>query len=89
MCLQWSRVLYHVIISQFNSPCNEFTSAWPMCVNNIRMMNVLRTSCKHFKRIYPIKCIFTYTAKWTVSLRVYSFICHDCGRVMLYRLLKC
>jgi len=33
MCIQWTRVLYYVVIarqsnasiSQFNSPCNEFT----------------------------------------------------------------
>ena len=38
MCIQWTRVLYSVVItrqsnppiSQFNSPCNEFTSFWSM-----------------------------------------------------------
>ena len=38
MCIQWARVLYSVVItwhsnppiSQFNSPCNEFTSVWSM-----------------------------------------------------------
>ena len=37
-CIQWARVLYSVAItrqpnppiSQFNSPCNEFTSVWSM-----------------------------------------------------------
>jgi len=36
MCIQWTRVLHSVVItrqsnppiSQFNSPCNEFTSFW-------------------------------------------------------------
>jgi len=38
MCIQWTRVLYSVVItlqsnppiSQFKSPCNEFTSVWSM-----------------------------------------------------------
>ena len=42
MCIQWTRVLYAVVItrqsnppiSQVNSPCNEFTSVWSMCVYN-------------------------------------------------------
>ena len=42
---QWTCVLYHVVItwqsnppiSQFNSPCNEFTSVWSLCVYNITM----------------------------------------------------
>ena len=42
MCIQWTRVLYSVVItrqsnppiSQFNSLCNEFTSVWSMCVYN-------------------------------------------------------
>ena len=43
MCLQWTRVLYSVVItrqsnpliSQFNSSCNEFTlSVWSMCLYN-------------------------------------------------------
>ena len=43
MCIQWTRVLYSVVItwqsdppiSQFNSPCNELTSVWSMFVYNI------------------------------------------------------
>ena len=42
MCVQWTRVLYSAVItrqsnppiSQFNSPCNEFTSFWSMFVYN-------------------------------------------------------
>jgi len=42
MCLQWTRVLYSVVItghsnppiSQFNSPCKEFMSDWSMFVYN-------------------------------------------------------
>jgi len=42
MCIQWTRVLYYVVItrqsnppiSQFNSPCNEFMSVWSMFVYN-------------------------------------------------------
>ena len=42
MCLQWTRVLYSIVIpqqsnppiSQFNSPNNEFTSGWSMFVYN-------------------------------------------------------
>jgi len=38
MCIQWTRVIYSDVItrqsnppnSQFNSPCNEFTSDWSM-----------------------------------------------------------
>ena len=38
MCIQWTRVLYSVVITrqsnppipQFNSTCNEFTSIWSM-----------------------------------------------------------
>jgi len=38
MCIQWTRVLYSVVItrppyppiSQFSRPCNEFTSVWSM-----------------------------------------------------------
>jgi len=47
MCLQWTRVLYSVVItrqsnppiSQFNSPCNEFTSVWSMFVYNTLSTN--------------------------------------------------
>ena len=42
MCLQWTCVLYSIVItrqsnppiSQFNSLCNEFTSVWSMFVYN-------------------------------------------------------
>jgi len=42
MCIQWTRVVNSVVItrqsnpriSQFNSPCNEFTSVWSMFVYN-------------------------------------------------------
>ena len=42
MCIHWTLVLYPVVItrpsnppiSQFNSPCNEFTSFWSMFVYN-------------------------------------------------------
>ena len=47
MCIQWTRVLYSVVltrqynppISQFNSPCNEFNSVWSMFVYNRYSMN--------------------------------------------------
>ena len=56
MCIQWSRVLYSVVItrqsnppiSQFNSPCNDFTSVWSMfqCNNyNLSTETVTLTSC--------------------------------------------
>jgi len=42
MCLQWTRVLYSLVIilsnppiSQFNSPCNKLMSVWSMFVYNI------------------------------------------------------
>jgi len=46
MCIQWTRVLYSVVItqqsnppiSQFISPCNDFTSVWSMCVYNARSL---------------------------------------------------
>jgi len=42
MCVQWTRVLYSVVItrqskppiSQLNNPYNEFTSFWSMFVYN-------------------------------------------------------
>ena len=42
MCIQWTPVLNSVVltgqsnppISQFNTPCNEFTSVWSMFVYN-------------------------------------------------------
>jgi len=38
MCIQWTLVLYSVVITQqstqFNSPCNEFMSVWSMFVYN-------------------------------------------------------
>ena len=52
MCIQWARVLYSVVItqqsnppiSQFNSPCNEFTSFWSMFVyNNVIQCIVIMT----------------------------------------------
>jgi len=44
MYIQWTRVLYSVVItrqsnppiSQFNSPCNEFTSVWSMFLYTTR-----------------------------------------------------
>jgi len=57
MCIQWTRVLYSVVItwqstppiSQFNNPCNEFTSVWWVCVynnKNIKLCNVLSNTIK-------------------------------------------
>jgi len=53
MCMYWTHVLYSVVItwqsnppnSQFNSPCNEFTSVWSMfvyntCIDLFNPMNV-------------------------------------------------
>jgi len=42
MCIQWTCVLYSVVItrqsnppiSQFRRPCNEFTSVWPVFTYN-------------------------------------------------------
>jgi len=38
MCIQWTRVVitrqYNPPISQFNSPCQEFTRVWSMFVYN-------------------------------------------------------
>ena len=53
MCIQWTRVLYSVVItwhsiqpiSQFNSPCNEFTSVWSMFVYTIRSGTVYVGQC--------------------------------------------
>jgi len=44
MCVQWTRVLYSVVItgqsnppiSQFNSTCNGFMSVWSMFVYSTR-----------------------------------------------------
>jgi len=49
MCIQWTRVLYSVVItgqcnppiSQFNSLCNEFTSVWSMFIYNIHVHGYL------------------------------------------------
>jgi len=48
MCIQWARVLYSVVltqqsnppISQFNSPCNVFTSVWSMFVYNTKQYSL-------------------------------------------------
>jgi len=48
MCIQWTRALYSVVIirqsnppiSQFNSPCNEFMSAWSMFVYNKEKISI-------------------------------------------------
>ena len=53
MCIQWTRVLYFVVIkrqsnspiSQFNSLCNEFKSVWSMFACNM-FDEVLRTRLK-------------------------------------------
>ena len=56
MCLQWTRVLYSVVltqqsnppISQFNRPCNEFTSVWSMSVYN---------SCQYLVTLFKLEGI--------------------------------
>ena len=48
MCIQWTHVLYSVVItrqsnppiSQFNSLCNEFTSVWSMFVYNTSIISI-------------------------------------------------
>ena len=48
MCIQWTRVLYSVVIiwqfnppiSQFSSPYNEFMSVWSMFVYNTKTIIV-------------------------------------------------
>ena len=64
MCIQWTRVLYSVVItwyanpliSQFNRPCNEFTSVWSMFPYNAKMNEYIdvwyvQTGSK-FKHVY-------------------------------------
>ena len=53
MCIQWTRVLYVVItwqsippISNFNSPCNEFTSVWSMFVYNNNVLTLSKKTPK-------------------------------------------
>ena len=49
MCIQWTHALYSVVItchsnppiSQFNSPCNEFTTVWSMFVYNTFIVECL------------------------------------------------
>ena len=49
MYIQWTRVLYSVVltrqsnppISHFNSPCNEFKSVWSMFVYNTSYTSVV------------------------------------------------
>ena len=51
MCIQWTRVLYSVVItwrsnppvSQFNSLCNEFLSVWSMFVYTIYWSSSFRS----------------------------------------------
>jgi len=60
MCIQWTRVLYYVVItrksnppiSQFNSPCNEFTSVWSMFVYNINNTGTMYTNSSKQVAIY-------------------------------------
>ena len=48
MCLQWTRVLYSVVIttqsnptiSQYNSLCNEYTSLWSMFAYHIMVYTI-------------------------------------------------
>ena len=40
--VQLTHVLYSVVtISQFNSLCKEFTSAWSMCIYNMTVTSVI------------------------------------------------
>ena len=51
MCIQWTRVLYSIVItwqssppiSQFNSMCNAFTSVWSMLVYNTFSQKLMST----------------------------------------------
>jgi len=65
VCIHWSRVIYSVVIvwqsnpsiSQFNSPCNEFTSVWPMFVYKTSLYisaNHVTTTHKPIARKYNI-----------------------------------
>ena len=56
MCIQWTCVLYSVVItwqsyrpiSQFNSPCTEFKSVWSMFVYNNQKHATNKTATTHF-----------------------------------------
>ena len=66
MCMQLTRVLYSVVltrqsnppISQFNSPCNEFTSVWSMFVYNTRNLGLYQfpLSPSPEPRVSPLVC---------------------------------
>jgi len=75
MCIQWTRVLYSVVltrqsnppISQFNSPCNEFTGVWSMFVYSnsnselytaiINISHVINTSWKNRGSVFSSKTV--------------------------------
>ena len=57
MCIQWTHVLYSVVItlqsnppiSQFNSLCNEFLSVWTMFVYNKQVFKTTKTIVESIK----------------------------------------
>ena len=64
MCIQWTQDKYSVItrqsnppISQFNSPCNEFTSVWSMFVYNSVALLMSVTDLNSFSMADVSYCI--------------------------------
>jgi len=64
MCIQWTRVIYSVVIAwqsnppilQFNSPCDEFTSVWSMFVYNTFPIRI----CLHIQTEVSTQILLNY-----------------------------
>jgi len=70
MCIQWTRVLYSVVltrqsnppISQFSRRSNGFTSVW-----SIFPCNTIHIHCTTIEQRIHFKMIWMYIANWSVS----------------------
>ena len=89
MSLQWTRVLCSAVItwqsnppsSQFNNLCNEFTSAWSVCVYNTGTLTSSDRTClkqhTHAIRVHINNDNAQFVLHCTqVKFEAYSILCH-------------
>ena len=105
ICIQWTWVLCSVVItwqsnppiSQFNSPCNEFTSFWWMFVYNTctqlqpkqsHVYNSLSYSGSMFTKLFRIRIKIRLKLNnlllWTFFETYYNYLTIDCWYLIKY-----
>ena len=89
MCIQWTRVLYSVVVvrpsnptvSEFSRPWNEYTSVWSMFPYNISLSKVY--TCHWFCDIHMWTVCYFFDGSSCVTLRsIYSSVMKPSGTMI-------